>query len=416
MAKLKIISSDELSGAGLCQDNGVRNEFERARNSLAETAGASACAEMDELRQTAERWEGRAVIAHYDLPTGSWVFIAMHDTTLGEAAGGCRMSTYAKTTDALRDAMRLAEAMTRKWAVIDVDYGGGKAVLSVPRPLEGRERAGLIERFGRLLERLGGTFTTGEDLGTTPADMVRLAGVTRYARGLDAGTGRMIEPGPYTALGILGGIRAALAHVYGVERATGRTVLVQGVGHVGAPLARMLRSEGADVILCDVDEERMRALARELECRFVAASGMYETPCDIYAPCAMGGTLSRESLPRLSCRIVAGAANNQLETASVADALHERGILYAPDYVINAGGAIALSLLHRGAGEAAARARVEGIAVTLAQIFEEAASRNESPLHAAERKVERVMAKARKEINRMDRMDRIKEEMMNAEC
>jgi leucine dehydrogenase len=405
MAKLRIISSDELSAAAaaFAGDGGAHEGFEAAQDRISvEMDDARLSAEIDELRQIAEPWEGVRVIAHYDRPTGSWVLIAIHDETLGGAAGGSRMRTYPTTGDALRDAMRLAEAMTCKWAVVDFDYGGGKAVLSVPRPLEGGERAGLIERFGLLLEKLGGLFSTGEDLGTTPADMVRLAGVTRYVNGLDRSTGQLIEPGPYTALGLLGGIRAALAHVYGDSRAAGRTVLVQGLGHVGAPLARMLHGEGARLILCDTDEERMHALARELECSSIAPASMYETPCDVYAPCAMGGTLNAESARALACRIVAGAANNQLESASVADTLHERGILYAPDYVINAGGAVGVSLRHSGASDAATRERVEAISSTLAQIFGEAAKHNESPLHTAERKVKRVLAKAMQKAARMN--------------
>jgi leucine dehydrogenase len=405
MARLEIISCDELSHAagldgGARRDFNARRDFERREDLCVETESA-AQAELDELRRLTERWEGLAVIAHYDRPTGTWVFIAMHDTTLGDAAGGCRMCTYPKLSDALRDAMRLAEAMTRKWAVVDFNSGGGKAVLAVPRPLAGAERAGLLERFGHLLEKLGGRFGTGEDLGTTPADMAELARVTRYVHGLDRNTGRLIEPGQYTALGVAGGIRAALAHAYGDGKAAGRTVLVQGAGHVGAPLARMLSEEGASVILCDVDEQRMRSLARELECRWANPASVYTTPCDIYAPCAMGGTLNSNSAAQLSCRIVAGAANNQLERASVADALHERGILYAPDYVINAGGAIALPLLHQGASEAAVRERIAGIADTLGQIFDEATRYGESPLHAAERKVERVLERARLKAERV---------------
>jgi leucine dehydrogenase len=360
-----------------------------------ETDSTDLSAEVDELRQAAEGWAGVQVVAHYDRPTGSWVLIAMHDETLGPSAGGSRMCTYPTTADALRDAMKLAEAMTYKWAVVDFHYGGGKAVLSVPRSLEGEGRTGLLDRYGLLLEKLGGQFSTGEDLGTTPADMVRLAGVTRYVHGLDRKTGELIAPGPYTALGILGGIRAALAQAYGDGRVAGRTVLVQGLGHVGEPLARLLHSEGAGLILCDTDEERVRGLARELECSFIAPALLTETPCDVYAPCAMGGALNERSAPALACRIVAGAANNQLESPAIADMLHERGILYAPDYVINAGGAIGVSMRHAGATEAQARARIEAIAETLAQIFDEAAREDESPLHAAQRKARRTLAKAR---------------------
>lgn len=396
MAELKIIDSDEITRAGSLAAGGRTGErFASTAGDAALADGLISRAELSELQRTIERWEGLMVIAHCDRPTGSWVFIALHDTTLGQAAGGCRMRTYPTPLDAARDAMLLAEAMTHKWAVIDWEFGGGKSVLAVPRPLEGTERAGLLERFGLLLESLGGIYSTGEDLGTTPSDMARLAEVTRYVHGFDRGSGRMIDPGPYTALGVRAGIKVALAHVFGAVETAGRTILVQGLGHVGAPLARLLQADGASLILSDVREERMLALAEELGCRSVAVDEAPTTGCDVYAPCAMGGMLNGLSVSGLRCSIVAGAANNQLESAAVADQLHARSILYAPDYVINAGGAIALPLLGRGASEDEARARVEGIAATLGQIFDEASRLRESPLYAAERKVERVLAAAR---------------------
>jgi leucine dehydrogenase len=405
MAELKIIGSDEIGGAGSFAAGGSAGKhFAYPAEETACADGIISRAEFDELKQTIERWEGLAVVAHYDRPTGAWVFIALHDATLGQAVGGCRMRTYPTPGDAARDAMRLAEAMTHKWAVIDSEFGGGKSVLAVPRSLEGAERAGLLERFGLLLEKLGGIYSTGGDLGTTPSDMAKLAEVTRYVHGFDRATGHLIDPGPYTALGVRAGIKVALAHVLGARSVAGRTVLIQGLGHVGAPLARMLHADGASLIISDMREERMLALAEELGCRSVSADAVSTTGCDVYAPCAMGGMLNRLSVSGLMCSIVAGAANNQLESAEVADQLHARAILYAPDYVINAGGAIALPLLHRGASEEVARARVEGIAATLGQIFDEAARLRESPLHAAERKVERVLAAARAKVRTQGEM------------
>jgi leucine dehydrogenase len=285
--------------------------------------------------------------------------------------------------------------MTRKWAVIDSEFGGGKSVISIQRPLAGAERAGLLERFGQLLENLGGIYQTGEDLGTSPSDMAKMAEATRYVHGFDRATGRPLDPGPFTALGVLAGIKRSLRHFYDDAAPKGRTVLIQGLGHVGGPLARLLQREGARLILSDIREERMKELAQELGCLMIEPETAQATPCDVYAPCAMGGMLSREAVSSLRCNVVAGAANNQLESPEVADLLHERRVLYAPDFVINAGGAISLPLLHKGASEREARERVEGIARTLGQIFEEAASLNESPLHAAERRAARVLAHAR---------------------
>jgi len=395
MAELKIIAVDEISRAALLIKRGAQSCIqEAAESALVETCAVTR-AELDELKQAITEWCGLQVIAYYDLPTASWVFIALHDMTLGPAVGGCRICTYPKPVDAARDAMRLAEAMTRKWAVIDSDFGGGKSVISIARPLAGAERAGLLERFGQLLENLGGIYQTGEDLGTSPSDMAKMAEATRYVHGFDRATGRPLDPGPFTALGVLVGIKRSLQHFYNDAAPKGRTILIQGLGHVGGPLARLLQREGAQLILSDIREERMKELAQELGCLMVEPETAQATPCDVYAPCAMGGMLSRQAVSSLRCNVVAGAANNQLEDAEVADLLHERKILYAPDFVINAGGAISLPLLHKGASEREASERVEGIARTLGQIFEEAAGLNESPLHAAERKAARVLARAR---------------------
>ncbi|HZD03308.1 MAG TPA: Glu/Leu/Phe/Val dehydrogenase dimerization domain-containing protein, partial [Longimicrobiales bacterium] len=289
-----------------------------------------------------QEWDGLGVVVRHDRPTGTWIFVALHDDTLGRPTGGCRMRVYGHPSEGLRDALRLAEGMTRKWAVIDLPYGGGKAVLAVPRPLQGEERRGLLRRFGELLESLKGAFSTGEDLGTTPADMACLATVTRWVKATGVRGGEPVDPGPYTALGVLEGIRAALAAAFGDGELAGRTVLVQGVGDVGEPLARMLSAEGARLLLSDLDHGRVESLAGELQARPVSPDEVYWTACDVYAPCAVGATLNSGTIPQLRCRVVAGSANNQLETEADADALRERGILYAPDYVVNGGGALAL--------------------------------------------------------------------------
>jgi len=242
---------------------------------------------------------------------------------------------------------------------------------------------------------LRGIYSAGGDLGASPSDMAKMAEATRYVHGVDRATGQPLDPGPFTALGVLCGIKRSLQHYYGDPDPRKRTILIQGLGHVGEPLARLLDREGARLILSDVRAERMSELARELDCRVVEPEAAQTTPCDVYAPCATGGMLNLLSVSSLRCSVVAGAANNQLESPEVADRLHERSILYAPDFVINAGGAISLPLLHKGASEGEARARVLGIARTLGQIFEEAASLNEAPLHAAERKVARMLDRKR---------------------
>ncbi|NIM51247.1 MAG: hypothetical protein GTN62_15005 [Gemmatimonadales bacterium] len=339
------------------------------------------------------QWHGEAVVTAYDEPTGTWIFIAIHDTTLGPAMGGCRMNVYSSPEEGLRDAMRLAEGMTYKWATIGFELGGGKSVLAVPRPLQGRDREGLLERFGRLVALLRGAYACGPDLGTTPQDMVVIARETQFVHG-GARDGRTLDPGPYTALGTFTGIRAALGHLFGEPDVAGRTVLVQGIGDVGVPLSRMLTDAGAHVLLTDTVAGRAEEVARDLGGEVIAPELAYSTVCDVYAPCAVGATLNQETIPTLQCRIVAGCANNQLAQDQDAERLHARGILYAPDYVINAGGATALPLLDRGDHtEEQIRERIRGFEVVLGEIFSEAAERDESPLRAAARRVERVLAK-----------------------
>ena len=279
--------------------------------------------------------------------------------------------------------------MTAKWATIDLPFGGGKAVLAVPHLLEGSVREGLLLRFARLLNSLKVAFGTGEDLGTTPADMHLLATVTPYAVGAHPLTGGLMDPGPFTAGGVLAAIQAALVHRNGSGSLAGRAVLIQGGGDVGAPLARLVAEGGGKLLIADVDPTRAAALAAETGGQVIAPDDVYDTVCDVYAPCAIGGTLNRQTIPRLRCRIVAGSANNQLEEADDAECLRERGVLYAPDFVVNAGGAMAFGLLILGlTDEVELSRRVEGLGKGLGEIFTEAHERGESPLPAARRQVE----------------------------
>jgi leucine dehydrogenase len=346
----------------------------------------------ESLESLIQEWEGLGIVTAYDRPTGTWIFIALHDVSQGMAVGGCRMQVYAAPTDALRDAMRLAEGMTYKWAAAGLPFGGGKSVLAVPGPLAGDERTGLLRRFGRLVASLRGTYGTGEDLGTTPADMAVVAQETAHVGGYDPTTRHALDPGPYTALGVFSGLRAAAAHVWGNDDLSDRPVLVQGVGDVGAPLARLLARAGARILATDVDAERAAAVAEEVGGTVVPPEEAYNTTCDVYAPCAVGATLNSETIPQLTCDIVAGSANNQLDEPSDAKRLHEQGITYVPDYVVNAGGAIAFGLLWKGErDEATLRSRVEGIGEVVREILAEATARNESPMHAASRRAEAVL-------------------------
>lgn len=340
-----------------------------------------------------EAWEGEAVVTRFDRATSTWIFIAIHNTTLGSAAGGTRMRTYPEPAAGLTDAMRLAAGMTAKWAVIGLPYGGGKAVLAVPEPLSGEARAGLLRSYGQLLESLKGAFQTGVDLGTTPEDMRVIAGETRYVHGVDPVTGATEDPGPFTARGVVRGIEAALAVVFGSDDLAGRSVVIQGVGDVGHPLARMLTDAGAKVFVSDIDGDRARRVAAEVGGELVEPTTVFGTECDVFAPCAVTGVLNRETIPKLACRVVAGSANAQLGEPDDADRLHERNILYAPDYVVNAGGATAFGLMSTGVVDVEElMARVDDIRPTLEAIFAEASERNESPFAASRRRVQVLLA------------------------
>lgn len=336
-----------------------------------------------------EAWEGKGAFVGHDGPTGTWFFVAMHDDRLGPATGGTRMRIYADPSDGLEDATRLARGMSFKWAGIGLPFGGGKAVLAIPRPMEGEERLGLLKRFADVLNLLGGAFQTGEDLGTTPEDMAVLASHSPYVVGGGEGPN---DPGPFTALGVFEGIRAALRSKEGTDSLTGRSVLIQGAGDVGAPLARMIARAGARVLIADLNAARAEQIAREVDGSLISADQVYDTPCDVYAPCAVGATLNADTIPRLACSVVAGSANNQLLVDADADRLHERGILYAPDYVVNGGGALAFGLMQRGVRDVAElNRRVEGIGSALDEIFHEAAEEGVTPAQASDRRVQRIL-------------------------
>ncbi len=296
------------------------------------------------MRQLLASWDAIGVVTRFDRSTGTWIFIALHDDRLGRPTGGTRLKVYPTPEEGLLDAQRLAAGMTAKWAALELPMGGAKAVLAASRPLEGEERRGLLTRYGALVESRAGAVATGEGLGTTPADKRVLSERTRGVPVFPDAP----DPGPFTALGVVHGIRAALAARFGSGELAGRRVLIQGVGDVGAPLAELLAAEEAEILLSDLDRERAAQSADRLGAEVVAAERLYSTPCDVFAPCAIGGVLSAETIPRLACAIVGGSANNQLAESADAARLQARGILYAPDYVINGGGALAFGLMGMG--------------------------------------------------------------------
>ncbi len=328
-------------------------------------------------------WEGEHAVVRHDAESGAWMFVCVHSTVLGPAGGGTRLRVYPDPADGLADAMRLSGAMTWKMAAAGMPRGGGKAVLAVPELPTAEPRKRLLRRYGELVASLGGSYRTAGDMNISPADLDVVAETCPWVYGT---TGRGGNSGRGTARGALHAVRATVEHAFDSPELTGRTVLVQGAGSVGAVLARELADAGARVLVSDVDESRAAATG----CETVPPERVLETEVDVYSPCAVGGTLNAESIPRLACRTVAGCANNQLAEPEDAQRLQERGILYAPDYVVNAGGIIQLiGLEDEGWDETQLEQRLAGIGDTLRELFAAAASEGVTPAEAADRLVRR---------------------------
>ena len=342
------------------------------------------------MEELIRRWDGEHVVVRYDREADAWIFVAIHSTRLGNASGGTRMKVYDTPQDGLRDAMRLAEGMTYKWAGVDFPVGGGKAVIALSKPVDGAAREGLLERYGELIESLRGAFSTGADLGVGP-ELVQVIGrETTHVFGIRGGGAG--DPGPWTALGVFTGMQAVAEAVLGSGDLSGVSVLVQGTGDVGLPLCKRLAEVEAELKIADVRGERAAGIAEELGGRAVDADAVYSEPCDIFAPCAVGAVLNAETIPQLQCRAVVGSANNQLDTPEDADRLHARGIVYAPDFIANAGGAIALCGLEAlRMTDDYVMAKILSIGETLKGILREAREKGESPARTAERWAERVL-------------------------
>jgi leucine dehydrogenase len=288
-----------------------------------------------------KEWTGESVIINYDHPTGTWIFIAIHSTKLGPAGGGTRMKSYPDFQSALQDSLRLAEAMTYKWAISGMAFGGGKAVIAILPDSDQQSRQALLRRYGAMIHKLGGLFNTGPDVGISSSDMDIIAETgSPYVFGRTPAAGGFGSSGPATALGVFSGMQIACEQVFGERSLSGRRVLVQGAGSVGGALIEYLHSAGAEVQVSDVEEGATCRFRDDFGLQCIPSDDVYSIECDILAPCALGGVLNEKTIPQLKCRIVAGAANNQLIKPENAEHLKDRGILYAPDYVINAGGAM----------------------------------------------------------------------------
>jgi glutamate dehydrogenase/leucine dehydrogenase len=353
---------------------------------------------MDSLESILAAWDGASLVLHRDHPSGAWIIVAIHSTRLGPAAGGTRMKAYLDLASAVRDAQRLAAGMTAKLALPNLGYGGGKAVIALPAdfdPQNPEQRPALLRRYGALVKSLGGLFVTGPDVGTASPDMDIIASAgAPYVFGRTPAAGGSGDSGPPTAVGVLAGIRVTLRRLYGDERLAGRRVLVQGAGSVGGHLMALLRKADAEVLFSDVDERLICRFRDELGVEFIPADAVYATPCDIFAPCALGGILDERTIPRLACRAVVGSANNQLARPEDGERLHARGVLYAPDFVVNVGGAMSLlgrELLGWSAPETERRI-AETVGRELEAVYDRAAGDGIAPNTAAEQLVARRLA------------------------
>jgi leucine dehydrogenase len=332
--------------------------------------------------------------------SGLYTIVAIHSLARGPALGGCRMWTYDEPLTAMRDALRLARGMTFKAAVADLALGGGKGVIMLRtdegRPSEERRRAALQD-FADTVELLDGRYITAEDVGTSEEDMTLISETTRHVVGLSEEHGGSGDPSPYTALGVEVSIRTACERVWGTDSLDGRSVSVIGLGHVGGILARSLAAAGADLVLSDINPDK-RALADELGADWTDPASGLTANVDVVAPCALGGVLNHETIPVLRCKVVAGAANNQLATDAMAELVAERGILWVPDFVANAGGLINVfaELGEEGYSAERAEAQVRGIAATLREIFDNAAASGATPLAEAMELARRRVAEARR--------------------
>ena len=333
-------------------------------------------------------WDGESVSVHRDGETGTLMFVCVHSTRLGPAAGGTRMKHYPRPTDALADGMRLAEAMSLKFASVRFPHGGGKAVIALPTPEvpQGDARRRLLREYGAFINSLGGLYSCAPDMNTSAVDMDVIAEVTPYVFCKTEAAGGSGDTAPDTAVGVLHGIRAVCRHVFDSDDLSRRSVLVQGAGGVGGHLIELLMEADATVIATDVDAGRMEVL-RARGIQTVAPEDAVSTPCDVLSPCAVGGIINRRSIPGLRCSAIAGGANNQLETPEDADRLRNRGIAYAPDFVINAGGVLhggGIEEQHWNRGEL--DARLAGIGDAVYGILQRAA-RDGISSDAAARKI-----------------------------
>jgi glutamate dehydrogenase/leucine dehydrogenase len=327
------------------------------------------------------------VLYGFDPVSGLRAIIAIHSTALGPALGGTRFHPYDSEADALVDVLRLSRGMSYKAAAAGLDLGGGKAVIIGDPHTSGSER--LFRAYGRIVDSLSGRYITAEDVGTTCSDMEMIRRETRWALGIPVAEGGSGDPSPVTARGLLAAVYSVGERVWGSDDLAGRRVAVQGVGKVGSAYVGLLVEAGAEVVISDANEERASAVADEYGVKVVAPDEILFVDCDLLSPCALGAVFDDTTIPRLACTAIAGSANNQLLGDAHAQAMAARGILYAPDFVVNAGGLINVAEELRGYSTQRALHRVDGLRQATASVLDEAARMGISPHKAAVARAER---------------------------
>ena len=314
------------------------------------------------------RKDHEQVVFCSDTKVGLRAIIAIHNTTLGPALGGCRMWSYASDDDALRDVLRLSRGMTYKAAIAGLNLGGGKAVIIGNAEKDKSES--FFRTYGKFVDTLGGRYITAEDVNTNVQDMEWVRMETKYVTGISRSVGGGGDPSPVTGRGVYVGIKATVHEAFGSDSLKGRKIAIQGAGKVASYLAEHLAKDGAKMIITDINEARAKALTKRLNASYVKPEKIFDEACDVFAPCALGGILNDDTIPRLKCNIVAGGANNQLlDEKKHTQMLIDRGILYAPDFAINAGGLINVANELEGYSEKRALNHADGIYDILKNIY-----------------------------------------------
>jgi leucine dehydrogenase len=346
-----------------------------------------------------QEFAGHERIIHCsDAPSGLRAIIAIHDRTLGPAVGGCRLYAYPQEESALTDVLRLSKGMTYKNALAGLPFGGGKSVVIADPRAKTPE---LLRAYAEAVNRLQGDYWTGEDVNIGTADVEIIAQHTRYVMGRASGDVHSGDPSPFTAAGCFAGMKAALNHVFGTDGFAGRRMAIQGVGNVGFALAKLVAEAGGSVVAADVRADQAERVRRVPGVAVVSPDAIYDEPCDVFAPCGMGGVLNEQIVGRLRARIICGAANNQLATPEIGRTLLERGIVYAPDYVVNAGGMLNASgdFFGRYDPDEVWR-RVHAIRDTTAKVLETAGRERRPPQDVADAMAQAIIEERRSKSSR----------------